>query len=161
MTRAPAPRLRKADYVGRRAYFLTICTFQRLPLLATADIAESLLTRFRQCTTLHHFANHAYAFMPDHAHFVVEGQRSESDLCEVVRAWKSQTAFEFKRRKRQRVWQRSFYDRVMRDGDEMAAFARYVVDNPSRAGLCEQRCIYPFVGSDTMTVDEIRHGRLS
>jgi hypothetical protein len=39
----------------------------------------------------------------------------------------------------------------MRDADEMAAFAIYVVDNPIRARLSAERCAYPFVGSDTMT----------
>src|SRR5438105_1978186 len=50
---------------------------------------------------------------------------------------------------------RSFFDRAMRDHDEMVAFARYVIENPARAGLPEERRRYPFVGSDTTTIEQI------
>jgi len=92
---------------------------------------------------------------------VIEGERSDSDLCELVRVWKSETAFHFKRATRGRLWRRSFYDRVARGVDEMATFAIYVIDNPVRAGLPPVRGAYPFVGSDTMTVEEIRCRRLA
>jgi putative transposase len=94
--------------------------------------------------------------MPDHVHFVIQGQSSDSNFCELVRVWKSETAFHFKRETRRRLWHRGFHDRVMRDIDEMAAVAIYVIDNPVRAGLPLVRCAYPFVGSDTMTVEDIR-----
>ena len=161
MPRALAPRLKKSDYIGRRGYLLTVCTFERLPLLSTCELVESLLVRFRQRCESRHFANHAYSFMPDHAHLVVEGQRSDSDLCALVRIWKSETAFHFKRATRSHLWHRGFYDRIVRDSDEMAAIAIYVIDNPVRAGLPMARCAYPFVGSDTMTVQEIRHRKLA
>jgi REP element-mobilizing transposase RayT len=161
VARAPAPRLNEADYVGRRGYLLTICTYQRLPLLLTVDLVESLLVQFRQCAVSQGFANHAYSFMPDHVHFVVHGRRTDSDLGELVRKWKSETAFHFKRTTRRHLWQRSFYDRVMRDATEMAVFALYVIDNPARAGLPAARRRYPFVGSDTMTFDEIRRWKLA
>jgi hypothetical protein len=45
----------------------------------------------------------------------------------------------------------------MRDHDDIAALARYVLENPSEAGLAEQQSRYPFVGSDTTLVD-IRRG---
>jgi hypothetical protein len=96
--------------------------------------------------------------MPDHVHFVVEGQHSASDCYELVRSWKSETAFHFKRIKHRRLWHRSFFDGMMRDRDEMAVCARYVIDNPRRAGLPDDRCVYPFVGSDTLTMEQIRRG---
>jgi len=160
MAHALAPRLNRADYIGQRGYLLTICTFQRAPILRSAELVESLLAQFRECSTRHQFANHAHSFMPDHVHFVLEGQSSASDFVEVVRVWKSETAFHFKRATSRRLWHRSFYDRVVRDHDEMVAFARYVIENPVRAGLSEERCRYPFVGSDTTTIDEILRGEL-
>src|SRR5207253_760921 len=93
--------------------------------------------------------------MPDHVHFVVEGQRNDSDLFELVRVWKSETAFHFKRATRRPLWQHSFFDRATRDHDEMVAFARYVIENPARAGLPEERRHYPIVGSDTTTIEQI------
>jgi len=161
VVRSRAPRLKVGDYIGRRGYLLTICTYQRLPLLSTAELVESLLVQFRQCGDSSHFANHAYSFMPDHVHFVVEGRRADSDFTELARRWKSETSFQFKQTNRRRLWQRSFYDHVMRDAAEMAAFAIYVIDNPVRAGLPDARRRYPFIGSDTMTLDEIRSRKLA
>jgi REP-associated tyrosine transposase len=99
--------------------------------------------------------------MPDHVHFVVEGRRADSDFTELARRWKSETSFQFKQTNRRRLWQRSFYDHVMRDAAEMAAFGIYVIDNPVRAGLPDARRRYPFIGSDTMTLDEIRSRKLA
>jgi putative transposase len=160
MARSSAPRLKRTDYIGRRAYLLTICTFQRTPILNSAELVESLLMTFQQCSRVHHFANHAYSFMPDHVHVVPEGERCDSDFCELVRLWKSETAFYFKRTTSLRLWQRGFFDRALRDHDEMMAFARYVIENPRRAGLSEERRRYPFVGSDTTTIEEILRGEL-
>ena len=99
--------------------------------------------------------------MPDHAHFVVEGRRADSDFLELVRKWKSETSYRFKHATGRTLWQRSFFDRVMRDTSETAAFARYVIENPARAGLPAERREYPFVGSDTMTASEIHCRKLA
>jgi hypothetical protein len=32
-------------------------------------------------------------------------------------------------------WQREYYDRLIRDGNELGRAVRYVVNNPERAGL--------------------------
>jgi len=123
-------------------------------------LVEGLLTQFRQSVAAHHFANHAYSFMPDHVHFLVEGRQADSDLRELVRKWKSETSFHFKRNTRRHLWQRSYYDHVMRDAADMASSAIYVLDNPSRARLPDARRRHPFVGSDTLTIDEIRSRKL-
>jgi len=98
--------------------------------------------------------------MPDHVHFLVEGRQADSDLRELVRKWKSETSFHFKRNTRRHLWQRSYYDHVMRDAADMASSAIYVLDNPSRARLPDARRRHPFVGSDTLTIDEIRSRKL-
>jgi len=111
--------------------------------------------QFRECAGNQHFANHAYCFMRDHAHFVVEGQSRLSDLSELIRSWKSKTGFEYKREHGEQLWQRSFYDRVLRTEEDLVAAAIYVIENPVRAELVGEARQYPFLGSDTMTVEEI------
>ena len=111
--------------------------------------------QFRECACNQRFANHAYCFMPDHVHLVVEGQSPDSDLFELIRLWKSKTAFAFKREAGKQLWQRGFYDRILRSEDDMVAAAMYVIENPVRAKLVVEPHHYPFLGSDTTTVDEI------
>jgi len=93
--------------------------------------------------------------MRDHVHFVVEGQSRLSDLPELIRSWKSKTGFEYKREHGEQLWQRGFYDRVLRTEEDLVAAAIYVIENPVRAELVREARQYPFLGSDTMTVAEI------
>jgi REP element-mobilizing transposase RayT len=93
--------------------------------------------------------------MPDHVHLVVEGQSPESDLFELIRLWKSKTALAYKREAGKQLWQCGFYDRILRSEDDMVAAAMYVIENPVRAKLVVEPHHYPFLGSDTTTVDEI------
>jgi REP element-mobilizing transposase RayT len=78
----------------------------------------------------------AWCVMPNHVHVVcrlLPGQ----ELSKVVHGWKSFTA-----KKANEIlgrsgafWQREYYDRLIRDGDELGRAIRYVVTNPERAGL--------------------------
>ena len=78
----------------------------------------------------------AWCVMPNHVHVVcrlLPGQ----ELSKVLQGWKSFTA-----RKANEIlgrsgafWQREYYDRLIRDGDELGRAVRYVVNNPERAGL--------------------------
>jgi REP element-mobilizing transposase RayT len=78
----------------------------------------------------------AWCVMPNHVHVVcrlLPGQ----DLSKVLQGWKSFTA-----RKANVIlgrsgafWQREYYDRLIRSGDELERAVRYAVSNPERAGL--------------------------
>jgi REP element-mobilizing transposase RayT len=78
----------------------------------------------------------AWCVMPNHVHVVVRlfpGQ----ELAKVVKAWKNfsaKAANQALGRKGQ-FWQREYYDRLIRNGDELERAIRYVVENPAKAGL--------------------------
>jgi len=44
-------------------------------------------------------------------------------------------------------WQRYGYDHVLRDEEKTLVVARYILQNPLRAGLVKRIEDYPFVGS--------------
>jgi REP element-mobilizing transposase RayT len=78
----------------------------------------------------------AWCVMPNHVHVVcrlLPGQ----ELSKVVLGWKS-----FAARRANEIlgrggafWQREYYDRLIRNGDELERAVRYVVHHPERAGL--------------------------
>jgi REP-associated tyrosine transposase len=91
--------------------------------------------RTRVATALQHFNGErytlfAYVVMDDHVHLVVEplhGVRLER----LVHSWKSYTAARMQRGDRKgRVWQREYFDRIIRDDTEFNAKVEYVLDNP-------------------------------
>ena len=96
-----------------------------------------------------------YCFMPDHVHLLVEGVHSESNLQRFVRNWKQRTAFWFKREKRAALWQRGYYEHILRSDESVEQKARYVLENPVRAGLVEHPGDYPWLGSFVTTVDDL------
>jgi hypothetical protein len=55
----------------------------------------------------------------------------------------------------QRLWQRYGFERTLRSNDATLSVARYIVENPMRAGLVERIHDYPFLGSSVYTLDDI------
>ena len=87
--------------------------------------------------------------MPDHVHLLVEAVTVNSNLAPFVKAFKQVTGFEFERRTGKQLWQRSYYDHVLRPKDDPDSVAWYIWSNPVRAGLCAEVKEYRFAGSFT------------
>jgi len=96
--------------------------------------------------------------MPDHAHFLV-GTTVESFLIDFVRDFKQETGWWFKSKYiRGRLkpsptsvvhplWQKSYYDHVVRSEEGLRAAAEYILGNPVRAGLTREVGDFSFAGS--------------
>ncbi|MGB1765458.1 REP-associated tyrosine transposase [Alloalcanivorax xenomutans] len=77
-----------------------------------------------------------YTVMPDHVHWVLR-LKSDATLSAAVRKakgittlnWRALTACDGM------LWQSGFYDRALRNDDDLVTLCRYVVANPLRAGL--------------------------
>ena len=53
------------------------------------------------------------------------------------------------------MWQEGFYDRILRNDEETIVVARYILDNPVRAGLVARFDEYPFSGSSRYSIPEL------
>jgi hypothetical protein len=42
------------------------------------------------------------------------------------------------------LWQKSYYDHVVRDDEALSAVVRYIIENPARARLVESPEDYPY-----------------
>ncbi len=162
MPDAPRPtrkqiRLPAENYLGQRAYFVTLCCHNRKPFFRDTERARHLLERLGNLATEHSFRVHAYCIMPDHFHLLVEGSGADSNLPRFVNQLKQQSAHDEKARSGSQLWQRYFYDHILRPRDSMEAVAWYIWLNPVRKGLCGQPEDYPFSGS--LTVEWKRKSR--
>lgn len=63
-----------------------------------------------------------------------EGDRSKMLLSQVIQQFKRACTIEIKQRKlyRDNVWQRSFYDRIIRNEKELELTRKYIADNPAK-----------------------------
>jgi len=55
----------------------------------------------------------------------------------------------------QRLWQPFGYEHVLRDDEKVQVLARYILENPVRAGLAKTVLEYPFLGSQAYDVKEL------
>jgi len=86
---------------------------------------------------------------------LVEGNHPAADSCEFVRIFKQRSAFTWKQRNGTALWQRGYFEHVLRDNEETIGVARYILENPVRSNLVQRPGDYPYLGSMTMEVREL------
>jgi putative transposase len=136
-------RLPGFDYRGLHAYHVRVATWDRVPSFADAGTVRLVSNRLLQHASMQEFNVISYCFMYDHVHALVIGCSESSDLRAYMKAWKQETAYLFARMTRRRLWQPGYFDRVLRDDESTRSVARYIMENPLRAGLATRVGEYP------------------
>jgi putative transposase len=89
-----------------------------------------------------------YVIMPEHIHaFIGESSLAKYRLENWVAAWKSFVSRRWPNLYEKPIWQRSFWDRQIRTGDQYDQKWLYVRNNPVRHGLVEDPDEWPFQGA--------------
>jgi REP element-mobilizing transposase RayT len=104
----------------------------RLRLPQVGEVVSETLLLFNE----ERYRLFAWCIMPNHVH-VVARIFPAHNLAEVLHSWKSYTAKAANRLlgTRGAFWQREYYDHLLRDEAEFERAARYVAENPMKAGL--------------------------
>ena len=139
-------RLPEYDYSQNGAYFITICTQDREPVLS--EIVGDGFPVPKPCgkiaaTVLHQISERypcvsvdKYVIMPDHIHILlrIDGTGNPSPtLGNVVGWYKYQATKEVNRwlqRQGMRLFQRSYYDHVIRNQGDYNEIWEYIENNP-------------------------------
>ena len=143
-------RLRVSRYLGRNWYFLTLCTYGRMARFDKPEFVRLLIRMLEECGPSERFALVAYCFMPDHLHLLVSGSSDQSNLLSFVKGFKQRSSYRFKHTAGQQLWQRYYYDHILRTGERWEAVADYIWMNPVRKGLCARPEQWPYSGSMTL-----------
>jgi putative transposase len=144
-------RLAAPAYRGRGRYFITVCTQNRTPFFRQPLLAKALVHLLVAVASHRRFLLHGWCVMPDHVHILCEGASDRSEACVFVNRWKAASAVRFERELGRDIWQRSFYDHVLRPWEPVHSFLWYIWMNPVRKGLCTSPYEYPWSGS--LTID--------
>jgi putative transposase len=148
-------RLKTFDYLGFHRYSLTFCTNRRREIFTSADVVDLAFEQILRSTRENQFAVITYCFMPDHLHLLVEGLSESSDGKRLIASAKQYSAYHFAQHHGSRLWQRYPFEHVLRDDESTLVVARYILENPVRAGLVSRVEDYPFVGSLVYELKEI------
>ena len=148
-------RLKEYNYLENGCYFITICTNERENYFGKIEEWNMILNEFWKIAektfvqSPEHYTNcrsNEYIVMPNHFHWIIEinneimrtglkpvpTKNKEHWLSEIIRWFKT-----FSSRKINEIqndfrfsWQRSFYDRIIRNEDELNKIKQYIIDNP-------------------------------
>jgi REP element-mobilizing transposase RayT len=138
-------RLTGRNYSDPGFYFVTICCATRRPTFGTVEFDEVKLTRlgelvdefWREIPNIFPGLElGAFVVMPNHLHALVLLPTALPGRD--VRQWSLSTiignfkAAVTKQTSSRPLWQRSFYDRIVRNQDELEAIRGYISMNPER-----------------------------
>jgi REP element-mobilizing transposase RayT len=87
----------------------------------------------------------AYCFMPDHLHLLLEAQEG-GNLIRFVKTFKQMSAYRYRLTFNQPLWQKGYYDHILRKEEDVRGVAQYICENPVRAGLVYSLDEYAFWG---------------
>jgi putative transposase len=151
-------RLAGYDYRQSGSYFVTICTHERAALFGTVAAGQVALSPYgvivsqqwhRIAEQLAYVTLDSFVVMPDHIHgllalacsagapppeTVAPRGTAAGSLSAVMQNFKSVTARRINRLRGTPgvpVWQRNYYERIVRSEEELYAVRRYIAANPA------------------------------
>jgi putative transposase len=84
--------------------------------------------------------------MPDHLHAIIGAGNSNRSLGEICGAFKSRSNRLYWKYGNGKLWQRQFYDHIIRNEDDFFESMEYIRLNPVRKGLVEKIADWEFTG---------------
>lgn len=142
LTNRKATRLAGYDYSSPGYYFITARTVRGLPAFSVVDESRTNRTSYGDLVQeswnglpvrFDGLGTDAFTVQPDHVHgIIVIRRQTNTTLGDVVRAFKSISALAINRclgRRDGHVWQRGYYERVIRDEHELTQVRHYVTFN--------------------------------
>ncbi len=124
-----------------RTFFITSVTAQRRTLFQHATTADLLLDVFLHYREQRRYQLHDFVVMPDHFHALIT-PAAEISLERAVQFIKG--GFSFRLKSISPVWQASFTNHRIRDGQDFEQHREYIRMNPLRAGLVRKPEDYPY-----------------
>jgi putative transposase len=132
-------------YAPDAIYFIVAVTQDRQPVFAEQANIDLLRETMRQVKILHPFAMHAYAFMPEHLHLLIfVPERSNISAVMQSIEWNYTRNYKAARgiTASTHLWQRGFWDHVIRDDDDLQWHMDYIHYNPVKHGLTRRPLDY-------------------
>ena len=143
-------RLPLECYRGRVAVAFTACLRFADGARLDDESAALFQTKLTDGATRFGCAVEVWCLMPDHLHVILTGRTDDADTWRAMVDFKQQTGYWLAQNRPAIVWQKDFYDHVIRSDESLDVQARYVIENPVRAGLVTDWTAYPWTGGEVV-----------
>lgn len=152
-------RLKSYDYSQQGAYYVTICTFQRICLFGEIENSETRLNQIglivqrewlRSAQIRSNLSLDEFIIMPNHLHGIIMIEsdgvspttprkpglvRPANSLSTIIWGFKSTVTKQvnwLRNSPDAPVWQRNYYEHVIRDEKDLERIREYIANNPAR-----------------------------
>ncbi|MCP5523697.1 MAG: hypothetical protein H7A46_19345 [Verrucomicrobiales bacterium] len=117
---------------------------RRQPLLARVEAARTILEAWQRAD---YWLVGRYVLMPDHLHlFCAPARFPSTPLKQWMAFWRADATRKWPWPREKPIWQKDFFDRQLRHGENYTAKWNYVLANPVRAGLAASVEDWPWQG---------------
>ncbi len=137
-----------APFAAEPLVFFTVVIRERRPLLANPHAHETLRDLWKRSAEMNGWWVGDYILMPDHVHFFARASRSADTMKDWIKMWKSVSSRRIAAEQgiKGTIWQKDYFDRFLRSGENYSEKWAYVERNPVRAGLVAQPEEWPYRG---------------
>ena len=146
-TRHDSLRLRGFDYASRRVYFVTVVACERRPAFGDQRVARSTFDCLFELRQKLGFNLYCYCLMPDRLHLLVGPGDCGKSLAEICGAFKSLSTRAYWQWHEGKLWQRQFFDHIIRNEKEFFETLEYIKQNPVRKQLARTPAEWPYTGT--------------
>ena len=138
--------IRRYPSVNRPVFITAVC-HRRNPVLANDAYKELLLTVMREVKTEIPFRVLAYVILDDHFHWLI--RVDENDACSrILKSVKLRFTHRWKQArnvtKPTTLWQRRFWDHIIRDAEDLNRHMDYIHYNPVKHEVVADPTDYPW-----------------
>ena len=144
-------------YQSGGCYFFTVVTHERRQILTQSDVIERLREAFRHVRSTRPFTIDATVVLPDHLHCLwrlPEGDVDFSTRWRLIKHYVSSGIdVPLNKRNEKLVWQRRFWEHLIRDEEDWRRHMDYIHYNPVKHGYVQRPGDWPH-GSYQRAVDE-------
>jgi putative transposase len=147
------PDYRRAWHPGG-TYFFTVNLLQRHRNALLTERIDSLRTSVDLVRQRHPFKIHGWVVLPNHLHCVIEFPDGDADFAtrwRLIKAGFSKSLPKTEKRSEARIgrgergiWQRRFWEHLIRDEADFQAHMDYVHINPLKHGLVQRVADWPY-----------------
>ena len=144
-------RLKDYDYSQNGAYFITICTNNRELLFEPEEVKEMISNVWNELEKKYnHIVIDDFIVMPNHIHGILFIVGADLRVCpnnlgSIVRWFKTMTTNYYIKGIKDKgwisfnvkLWQRNYYEHVIRNEDELRKSRKYIKENPLKWELDE------------------------
>ena len=128
-------------------YFFTVVTYQRRPIFSSPNAVDTLRNAFQYSLSRMLFIIVASVILPEHMHFIWTLPPNESDYptrwrlikSHFTRHWQAQGTVSTNPSRREKgeadIWQRRFWEHLIRDETDLTRHIEYIHYNPVKHGL--------------------------